>query len=79
MVQRFSTNGASRRRSSGEADHLVRAIGELARPWLERIAATGVFDNGGGHPLNAETFDIPARYPLAAIAETAKHRWLARF
>ena len=50
---------------SGAVDELVRDVGELARPWLDRVAvvgvaATGVFDDGGWHALNEDVLAIPA-------------------
>jgi N-acetylmannosamine-6-phosphate 2-epimerase/N-acetylmannosamine kinase len=64
---------------SGEADDLVQAVGELAQPWLDRVgvvgvAATGIFDQGGWHALNAEVLAIPAGYPLAARLRSVLHR-----
>lgn len=64
---------------SGAVDELVRDVGELARPWLDRVAvvgvaATGVFDDGGWHALNEDVLAIPAGYPLAGRLEAVLGR-----
>ncbi len=64
---------------SGEVDDLVQAVGELARPWLDRVgvvgvAATGIFDQGGWHALNEDVLAIPAGYPLAGRLEAVLGR-----